>query len=1063
MESVKIIQKGFKIRFFINNSLLSIYTEDNNKERKNRIKFKQIQIRFEDVFDEYFSNFEEMIKQIKENDINIILEEEYFKSTPPLNEVKANIKCLNLKLNKLNKKVSNEFMELKTIKIYKLNIGYYITKGANYKRINLEPFYTYIDKEYFNLDDIIDLIDNEDLLKKYNITSFKYYNKEKKVYEVIGNKNIEIKGNIILEFHINESKNYLRNNINLTKKYLNEEIIKIKNIINKLSDNVTTYDLIYLYASPIIKNEQFEEAESPIEYMEEIKIISKLMKNNGKKFNCKFECANDEVLRDILLKNKTKILHISGHGIYDGKYSLILENLKKNGQPLKLNYNSLKNILNINKKNISKLDLVFVSTCFSQDFAELFYECGAKNIIYINGKTEVVDHLIILFTNFFYDNLIQGYTIKESYEKAMESLKKDKEALKLNFKGCCCNHYHKPNCLMQNEHHYVHAKKKELCKCKYFNPNFHDKKCKFFEEYYNVMIKTLKNNLEDVKKDVIIDIEEENNIKKICCCDLDIEHNEILKILYKSKKDEYANISPFKLNGKGKLSINSNISFYYDDKKFISILGRRDLMGRIFNNITKNGNYVILFGEKELEKINFTESLCVFLRERKVINSYKIYKINTEIDYKYMEININEKKEVNNKKNVKVIKFENEDDNINFKYLINIFNKYLINTINDLYFIFIFNKNEDKQEKGINEKISDYKEYIENIFKQINQKINLNYENLFYAGLNNRCSNYLLNHLLNKTEIDLHHTEKNSLLNKAKHRPKEIKNIIELLTQGKSVEEIIKNEIKIPKNGIIENDRAYELYFLLFIMPSGLPDCFLNLIFDDYFNIKYDNKMITKSKNNYNWNLIMNNKRFYENFKLKKDIQSCYEYIFKALKLYTILLNFFIEKNKYNINYRDGNIHYIYNAYSYKEIFKFKIKNTFDGLPLKDILNKDLDIHKHKKNIINLISYVTNEINLIKIVNNEIVHYLEGILLLFPSYFFLEKDNIKILEFCIDNCQKLIDKNINKIFDYLKIKLLLFLYSLDENEKEILNYYKTIINTHFIHIYFFQSKRKNHI
>ena len=63
--------------------------------------------------------------------------------------------------------------------------------------------------------------------------------------------------------------------------------------------------------------------------MEEIKIISKLMKNNGKKFNCKFECANDEVLRDILLKNKTKILHISGHGIYDGKYSLILENLKK--------------------------------------------------------------------------------------------------------------------------------------------------------------------------------------------------------------------------------------------------------------------------------------------------------------------------------------------------------------------------------------------------------------------------------------------------------------------------------------------------------------------------------------------------------------------------------------------------------------------------------------------------------------------------------------------------------------------------------------------------------------
>ena len=63
----------------------------------------------------------------------------------------------------------------------------------------------------------------------------------------------------------------------------------------------------------------------------------------------------------------------------------------------------------------------------------------------------------------------------------------------------------------------------------------------------------------------------------------------------------------------------------------------------------------------------------------------------------------------------------------------------------------------------------------------------------------------------------------------------------------------------------------------------------------------------------------------------------------------------------------------------------------------------------------NLISFITKEISLIKVVKNEIVYYLEGILLLFPSYFFLEKDNIKILQFCIDNCQKLIDKNINPL------------------------------------------------
>ena len=1040
MEYAEINQNGFKIILFQNNSFLIIQVEDSSEEIKNSIKFRQTKLRFEDRFDEYFSNFGEMIQQIKESDINIIIEEEYFKSSSLLNQVKSKIKYLNLKLVKLNRENVNLLKELKPIKIYTLNIRYYLTKGVNFKRINSKPFYSCIEKDNFNLNDIKDLIDNEGFLNEYNIISFKYYNNEKQVFEEIGNKDIETKENIILEFHTNETKNNLSYNLNLSKKYLKEEIIKMKNMINKLSDKVTKYDLIYLYASPIIENDNFEEAGSPIDYMEEIRIISKLMMNSGKKYNCKFECANDEVLRDILLNNKTKILHISGHGHYDGKYTLILENLKKNGQQLKINYNSLKNLLNLNKINISKLDLVFVSTCFSQDFAELFYDYGAKNIIYINGKTEVVDRLIIIFTNIFYDNLIKGYTIKESYEKAMKLLKKDEEALKINFKGCCCNHYHKPNCLMQKDHHDAHSMKKELCKCKYFNPNCHKRDCKYFEEYYNAMLKTLKKNLEDVKKDVIIDIESENNMNKICCCDLNIEHNEILKILYKSKQEEYANISPFKLNGKGKLSITSNISFYYNYEKFISILGRKDLMGRIFNNITEHGNYVILFGEKELEKTNFIESLCVYLCERKVINSYYIFRINSEIDYKYMEIKINERNESTNKKNVKVIKFDNENENINFENLIKIYNSYLIDIRNDLYFIFIFDKKENKQKTENDDKKTDYKDYIENIFKQMNKKINLDYENLFYSGLNEKFSHYLLSHLLNKTEIDLNEDEKGSLVIKAKHRPKEIKKIAKLLVQGKSVEEIINNEITIQKKETIEDDRAYELYCLLSNMPSGLPDCFLNLVFDDYFNIKYNNQIITKSKANYNWKLIIKDKIFYENFKLKKNIQSCYVYFFKLLKLYTILLNIFIGKNKYKMNFKDGNIHYICNSYSFKDIFKFKIKNTFGKLHFEDILNKDFYIHKHKENIINLISFITKEISLIKVVKNEIVYYLEGILLLFPSYFFLEKDNIKILQFCIDNCQKLIDKNINKRFEHLKIKLLLFLYSLDENKNEILNY-----------------------
>ena len=220
------------------------------------------------------------------------------------------VKYLDIKL--INKN-TNEAIELNPIKIYALNIEYYLTKGANHEKMKLKPFYYYIEKDSYNLEDIIELIDKEDILSKYNIDSFKYYNNEKKVFEDIKNKNIEVKEKNILEFHINGEKNNLINNINWTRKYLNEEIIKIKNKINKILDKVTKYDLIYLYASPIIENENYNESKVPISYSEEIKIIIELMKNKGKQFNCKFECAYEEILRDILVKNKTKILHISEH------------------------------------------------------------------------------------------------------------------------------------------------------------------------------------------------------------------------------------------------------------------------------------------------------------------------------------------------------------------------------------------------------------------------------------------------------------------------------------------------------------------------------------------------------------------------------------------------------------------------------------------------------------------------------------------------------------------------------------------------------------------------------
>ena len=146
---------------------------------------------------------------------------------------------------------------------------------------------------------------------------------------------------------------------------------------------VQKYDLIYLYASPIVKDAHYTESKSPISYKEEIRIILDLMKMKNKKYKCKFECADENVLKYILTNNTTKILHISAHGYFNGKYSLNLENLK-NGQNQIINIDELEAILKLNKKNISKMDLVILLTCYSEDFSDLFLKYGAKNVIYIN-------------------------------------------------------------------------------------------------------------------------------------------------------------------------------------------------------------------------------------------------------------------------------------------------------------------------------------------------------------------------------------------------------------------------------------------------------------------------------------------------------------------------------------------------------------------------------------------------------------------------------------------------------------------------------------------------------
>ena len=918
---------GYKIRFLYNENLLKINVHYNLPNGNDKIKFKNIIFNLESKFRKYISNFNDLIKQIKENKIDIRINND---SIAPLHN--NNIKIKEYYFQFLKKEQNNDIIIISE-RIYSLNVEYYLIEGATCKTLNSRPFFSYLKTNYFNLEEILKLIDNEKILNTYKIYAIKYYDEEKKVFKIIKNENnIYFGEKLILHFHIKKLNRIFYTNLSWYYNYFHNEINKINHKFEKSSDIIQKYDLIYLYASPIINDNSYSESESPISYMEEIRTILKLMEKKNKKFKCKFECIGEDTLKDILTNYKTKILHISAHGFFDGnKYSLNIENLNQNGQSKLININNLDSILKLCMKNVSKLDLVIASTCYSEDLSDLFLKYGAKNAIYVDRKVEIIDRISVLFVKFFYYFLFEGYSIKKSYEKAICMMKIDKEIISLNSNSCCCNHYHKPGCIFKDEyarlkkHSNIHSLKSKLCKCKNKTQqgHFHNDNC----DYYKKLLEDMKEDLKDIKK--------ENEINIICCCDRNINHNEITKISRKPE-GQNGNILLFEYIKKGKILINSKIRFNYDKNKFDFILGRKNIIGKIFNNIRNNGNFVVLFGDKDLSKINFSESLCVYLYERKIINNYEIFRIKNEWDFNYIKDKIFQTKNEKSfylcrNKNAIIIKFEIENDEISFKYFNEIYNIFVNNAIKTLYLIFIFNSKQVINDENI-DKQDEFKKYIE---KYISKEIKLEKEkNLFYLGINTNKGIYVLNNFLQGKNINIKDDEKIELIKtKAEYKPKKIKLLSELLLQGETPEKIKKMEmIKMINVKLSSNESIYKLYYLLLNLPSGLPDPFLQLIFNDYINIKDNNNLIMKSIDN--WNIINKNKITEENFKEKKYLKSCYITFFKTLEIYTKFLKSLIDKKREKIIYKDGEIHYIFNSYSNEKAWKNQIPNTF-----KDIIS----------------------------------------------------------------------------------------------------------------------------
>ena len=828
-------------------------------------------------------------------------------------------------------------------KIYLLNVKYYLTTGPFNKRINENPFYSYLEKTKFNLDDIKELLKREKIDNIYDINSIKIQRKEDKYFENVTGKEYNIedyydeKGFIILELHYNKTKEVK----NLINSY-NDKIIKIYNKINKYSENVKKYDLIYLYASPLVKNDDGDPSEkAKISYRNEIKFILDIMRKRKKKFKCSFQCVSQNVLRDVLATKKTKILHISSHGKYikDNKdYYVLFEDLDKCGQEQVIQKNTLKSILQSNSSKIQNIDLIILTSCHSENFKELIVEvCKPKYIIYINKEDEIRDIVCVFFTEYFYSELTEGNSISESFYKA-------KEKLKLN----------------------------SIIKFKVPEPE-----------------------------------------KQI----------ETIKIYPEKSKQNYS--SPFAYNVEGELITNENVKINFNSQKYISMIGRSQIITQILKEIKGIDNenndkkFSIIYG-KGVEKLDFAESLCVHLFERMIIYNYEIFN-ESEIGDNILEIigpTIDEMElhaKYFRKKAIIVIKVE---DN---KKIENIKKKFA--NYSNCYFIIVIDKEDIKK--------------IENV-------------NYFNALLNENNALILFNELYKSYGRDpgnINKAEKQALLKKSNlkdnlYEPKKISKVVDECILGIKSDEINIEDNIIKKRTIsLKPSDAY--LFLLSKMPSGLPDCFLQLI----FNQNFEDELISKYTMN-NWNYFNSDINF-DKLEIKEEKQEqikedkitnkqitfedfekyCMEYMLKALKLYAKLLYYYIEKDRNEIIYPDENIHFIFNSYNNEGIWKSNIPKIKDdeNINENEFIDKDFNIQNHRENIFYLISYLVEKLDYIDEAYIYI-DYLVEILLLFPSYFFLKKICKTYIKKCKEFCIRCINhyekrkENIKK-FESLEAKL----------------------------------------
>jgi len=308
-------------------------------------------------------------------------------------------------------------------------------------------------------------------------------------------------------------------------------------------------DIFYLYAVPIVKKDDkgICSLADPVDAYHEIHDIIAETRERKKDILIRIDVATFDRIRNALAM-RPKILHISCHGGYEivngeQKLFLYLENNELDGIVAKYDVETFK--LRFKSEIMSSKEirprLVFVSACYSQEVGEAIKQAGVPNVIAVNSDTQIADVAAIRFAKEMYRYLMLGNSVKEAFEKTKEDGRVTLQKLKL----CCCSHTHKMSCILLEEYisnrNELHAKHICDCTCEYPG-NIHSKNCPW--------VKKMEQKGYEVKP-----CEDNRKLVKVCCCRIDLKHNEEEKFVLISQSEEAQNERIFENSPEGELTV----------------------------------------------------------------------------------------------------------------------------------------------------------------------------------------------------------------------------------------------------------------------------------------------------------------------------------------------------------------------------------------------------------------------------------------------------------------------------------------------------------------------------